>query len=104
MLIALALDKCQLELNCSLEIGTLSVWPSILRTQSIFLGILLDISFRLSAIFWSFWIPSFSIISEPESKKPKEKYLTGSNFQPYLTSGPNDLAYPRPPDSLKFQN
>ena len=43
-------------------------------------------------------------VSEPESKKPKEKYLTGANFQPYLTSGPNDLAYPSPPDSLKFQN
>ena len=43
-------------------------------------------------------------VSEPESKKLKEKYLTGANFQPYLTSNDNDLAYPSPPDSLKFQN
>jgi hypothetical protein len=48
--------------------------------------------------------PMSEPVSEPESKKPKEKYLTGSNFQPYLTSGPNDLAYPSPPNSLKFQN
>ena len=45
---------------------------------------------------------------EPQSdlptKKLKEKYVTGSNFEPYLTNENNDLAYPEPPLAMKFAN
>ena len=43
------------------------------------------------------------LLNEPELKKPKQNYLKGNTFKPYLTSEKNDLAYPKAPDSLKFQ-
>tara|TARA_X000000368_G_C23023880_1_gene709284 strand:- start:810 stop:1349 length:540 start_codon:yes stop_codon:yes gene_type:complete len=43
-------------------------------------------------------------VSDLPSKKFKDKYVMGSNFKPYLTNENNDLAYPTPPESLKFSN
>lgn len=43
-------------------------------------------------------------VSDLPSKKFKDKYVMGANFKPYLTNESNDLAYPMPPESLKFAN
>lgn len=39
-----------------------------------------------------------------EQKKIKDTYVTGSNFEPYLTGDKNNFAYPAAPDILKFQS
>ena len=39
-----------------------------------------------------------------EQKKSKDTYVTGSNFDPYLTGDKNNFAYPAAPDILKFQS
>lgn len=43
-------------------------------------------------------------VSELPSRKSKEKYVSGSNFESYLTNENNDLAYPEPPLAMKFAN
>ena len=43
-------------------------------------------------------------VADIPSKKSKEKYVTGSNFEPYLINENNDLAYPEPPLAMKFAN
>ena len=43
-------------------------------------------------------------VSELPSRKSKEKYVSGSNFESYLTNDNNDLAYPEPPLAMKFTN
>ena len=43
-------------------------------------------------------------VPDLESKKIKDKYVTGSNFEPYLTGDKNNFAYPAAPDILKFQS
>ena len=43
-------------------------------------------------------------VSDLPSKKLKDKYVKGANFEPYLTNENNDLAYPSAPESLKFSN
>ena len=39
-----------------------------------------------------------------EQKKPKEKYIKASNFEPYLTGDKNKLAYPAAPHILEVPN
>ena len=43
-------------------------------------------------------------VADLPSTKPKDKYVKGANFEPYLTNENNDLAYPTGPESLKFAN
>jgi len=43
-------------------------------------------------------------VADIPSKKSKDKYVMGANFEPYLTNENNDLAYPEPPLAIKFAN
>ena len=70
--IALAVESSQFDGYCSVDIGILSVCPSTWISQFIFLGILLVIEIKISAISSTFWIPSFPISADPDWKKTSD--------------------------------